>query len=60
MKSSKPLDQYPEMMNVDEVAEYLRIHKNTAYTFIKTGKIPFVKIGRQIRVYREDLKSMRS
>ena len=56
----KDLNDYPEMMTIPELAEYLRVHTNTAYAYIKTGKIPYIKIGRQIRLYREDIRSLYS
>lgn len=45
----------PVMLTVQEVAGFLRVSKNTAYNFVNTGVIPSVKIGRQVRVYREDI-----
>lgn len=52
------LNDYPEMMTIPELAEYLRVHTNTAYAYIKTGKVPYIKIGRQIRIYREDIRAL--
>ena len=48
-------DQLPNLMVVTEVAAYLRIGRTTAYELIKSGEIPSMKIGRQIRIFREDL-----
>lgn len=56
--SKNELTDYPEMMTIPELAEYLRIHTNTAYSYIKSDKIPSVKIGRQIRIYREDVRRL--
>ena len=56
--SKNELTDYPEMMTIPELAEYLRIHTNTAYAYIKSDKIPSVKIGRQIRIYREDVRRL--
>lgn len=47
---------FPNVMTVLEVAAFLRIGRTTAYGLIKSGEIPSVKIGRQIRVFRDDLK----
>ena len=45
----------PDIMTVPQMAEYLQIGKNSAYALISSGLIPSVKIGRQIRIYREDV-----
>ncbi len=47
--------ELPIMMTVQELAQFLRISKNTAYIFVKSGVIPSVKVGRQTRIYREDV-----
>ena len=48
-------NSFPNVMTVIEVAEFLRIGRTTAYELVRTGEIPSVKVGRQIRVFREDL-----
>ena len=48
-------DQLPNVLTVPEVASYLRIGRTTAYELAKNGEIPSLKIGRQIRVFRDDL-----
>ena len=45
----------PVMMTIQELARFLRVSRNTAYSFVNTGVIPSVKIGRQTRIYREDV-----
>ena len=37
-------------MTVQEMAECLGIGRNMAYELVKNGKVPFLKIGRQIRI----------
>ena len=49
------LDNCPALLTVTELATVLRVGRNTAYRLIDDGTIPAVKIGRQIRVYREDV-----
>lgn len=34
-----------EIMTIDEVAEYLRIHRMTVYRWAKAGTIPMFKVG---------------
>lgn len=37
-------------MTVQEMAECLGIGRNMAYELVKNGRVPFLKIGRQIRI----------
>ena len=46
---------YPELMTVDEVAEYLRVKKRTVYEWLKNGKIPAIKAVGQWRFKREKI-----
>lgn len=45
----------PVMLTIMDVAKLLRVSKNTAYNFVKSGKVPYVKVGHQIRVFRDDV-----
>ena len=49
------IDSCPPLMTVVELAEVLRVGKNTAYSLVSKRIIPSVKIGRQFRIYREDV-----
>jgi len=49
------LDNCPALLTVPEMAQVLRIGRNTAYRLVDEGVIPSTKVGRNIRVYREDL-----
>ncbi len=44
-----------ELMTVQEVADLLRVRRNTVYEMIKRGDFPSVKVGKQLRVRREDV-----
>ena len=44
-------------LNVMEVAKMLSITKNTVYEMIKRGEIPSYKIGRKIRIDKNDLEN---
>jgi excisionase family DNA binding protein len=39
-----------------DVAEILRVSKAKAYALLKRGEIPSVRIGKPVRVRREDLE----
>jgi excisionase family DNA binding protein len=57
---AKTLDQYPELMTVDEAAEYLRVSRSLGYQLARqyrdthgaTG-LPVVNLGRCLRVPRK-------
>ena len=42
----------PDVMTLDEVADYLRIPRSTVYKLAREGRIPGQKIGRQWRFRR--------
>lgn len=44
-----------DMMTVQECAKYLGLHKVTVYKSIKKGFIPIKRIGKNIRVSKEEL-----
>lgn len=39
----------------DEIAQALKITRRSVYTYIKTGKLPAVKIGKEWRITKEAL-----
>jgi excisionase family DNA binding protein len=47
------LDEFPEMMEVKHVAEYLGIHRVTAAPLMKRKDFPSVVVGRRRFVYRD-------
>ena len=49
------LDNCPALLTVPELAAVLRVGRNTAYRLVEDGTVRSVKIGRQFRIYREDL-----
>ena len=55
------MEQYgiPIMLTVEEFRRLLRISRNTAYECVRSGEIPSVRVGRQIRIFREDVYAMR-
>ncbi len=44
--------QTPDVMTLNEVAEYLRIPRSTVYKLVREGRIPGQKVGRQWRFRR--------
>ena len=44
--------QVPDVLTLNEVAEYLRIPRSTAYKLAQEGKIPGQKVGRHWRFHK--------
>ncbi len=44
------------LLKSDEVAEILQVSKAHVYVLMKRGEIPSVRIGKVVRVKREDLE----
>ena len=49
--------QAPDVMTLNEVAEYLRIPRSTVYKLVQEGRIPGQKVGRQWRFRRETVQA---
>jgi PTS system nitrogen regulatory IIA component len=47
-----------EVLTVQEVADYLRVDIRTVYRLAKRGDIPCIKIGRQWRFNRDDIREL--
>lgn len=45
----------PLILSVDQLAEVLRVGRNTAYDLVRSGQIRSVRVGRQIRIPRDAL-----
>ena len=46
---------FPVVMTVDQVADYLQIGKRTVYNMASAGEIPAAKIGEQWRFFRPEI-----
>lgn len=47
------IDEAPDILNVDEVAELLRVHRDTIYAAVKEDRIPHFRVRGTIR-FRKD------
>jgi excisionase family DNA binding protein len=47
--------QLPRLMNTSEVARFLRLGRSSTYELIRQGAIPHIRLGRLIRVSRDQL-----
>ena len=52
----KPLESLQDILTVEEVAQLLRIGRNTAYECVRQGSIPSVRLGRRILIPRVALE----
>jgi len=49
-------DENPQLMTVEDVAEYLRVKASTVYEWASNGKLPGVKVGRLWRFERSEVE----
>jgi excisionase family DNA binding protein len=48
------------VMTLEEVANYLRVHPSTIYRLVKKGKLPAFKVGSDWRFNLESIDNWRS
>ncbi|KXS40968.1 MAG: DNA-binding domain-containing protein, excisionase family [Candidatus Frackibacter sp. T328-2] len=51
-------NQRPDVLNVEEVADLLRVSKQTVYNMIKDGRLNAVKMKHEWRFIRQDVESV--
>lgn len=49
------LEQYPDVLTVDEVCRILRVARKSVYVLIKDGELPCRKLGRLYRISKHQL-----
>lgn len=47
-----------ENLTVQEVANYLRVSRQTVYTMVRENKIPHFRVGNKVRFKRADIEAM--
>ena len=50
------LEEYPNIISVDELCEILNISRNTAYDLLRTRKIRSVRVGRTYKIILNSVK----
>jgi len=60
MTLQRILDQFPEsnMLTVEEVAHELRVNKETVRRWVRSGRLPSVKLARGIRIPSEVIRDL--
>jgi excisionase family DNA binding protein len=48
--------QEEELLKPSEVAHLLKISKSMSYRLMQTGKIPYIRINRSVRIAPDDLR----
>ncbi len=46
-----------EVYTIPEVAKYLKLSKSKVYDMVQRGKIPHIRIGKNVRIKEAALKS---
>ena len=44
------------LLRPDEVARMLGVRRSSVYEYVRTGRLPHVRVGRHLRFLREDLE----
>ncbi len=52
---TKLLDEYPDVIDADDLMAILDISRCTAYKLLRNGLIPSTKIGKQYRIHKNAL-----
>ncbi len=47
-----------DILNIKEVADFLRVPVSTIYRLVQNGKIPGVKVGKHWRFLKKDLQRL--
>ena len=48
------LKDYPDIISVEDMMNYLSISNTTAYTLLKTGKIKAAKVGKSWKITKDN------
>lgn len=57
MTNSK-LNDLPELIGIEDIAKHLNVSKASAKTWLEENKIDIIKIGKMIRVRKDDYKNL--
>ena len=49
------LQEYPDVLNMDDLCKLLVVSKKTAYKLLKDGEIGCIKVGREYRIAKAHL-----
>ena len=52
------LEQYDDLLTLDELCEVLQIGRNTAYQILNSGFIPAFRIGRRWKIPKTSIQEL--
>lgn len=50
------LEDYPDVLTIDDVRQILRVGRDTVYDELNSGKLPGFRAGKQHRIYKDVLR----
>lgn len=56
--ASRPENERPDYLNVEETADLLRVSTQTIYNMIRSGRLKGIKFGREWRFLRKNIESL--
>lgn len=56
-EQSEKIDTADRLMPINEIAEYLQIHRTRVYGLMNDGALPYVVVGTRRRVRMSDLQA---
>jgi|MTBAKMStandDraft_1061839.scaffolds.fasta_scaffold20694_2 excisionase family DNA binding protein len=56
--TGRSLAEYGELLTMDEVCLVLQLSRNTVYELARSGDVPTIRFGRQLRTPRAALEQM--
>jgi excisionase family DNA binding protein len=57
--ATKDVEMYPKVMTVNDLADYLRVHRSTVYRLLKNGQLPAFRVGSDWRFTTEAIDRWR-
>ena len=54
---AEPIQLWPQLLTIPQVARVLSVSDKTVYSMLKTGKLPRIAIGRLVRVRLSSLNA---
>lgn len=57
-KTNPAFEDLPDVLDVNEVAAYLRVGRSTAYALVRSHRLRAVRIGRRIVVPKSSLAAL--
>lgn len=48
----------PDLLTVDETADFLRVSRETIFSLIKAGDLPAFRVGKQFRIRKDAINTL--